>query len=223
MEPVMRDAREPVVRSEHPTGEEMSAVLGGLLRRFQLTTLLRHHKARPVLALFSFVNGCISIGILAVVALISGEPFIFPSLGPTAFIFFYTPMAPTASPRNTIVGHFVGVVVGWLSLVIFGLTDAGSVDFVGMDLPRVGAAALSLGLTSAVLVLLGTPHPPATSTTLIVSLGLMTGLSQFVVLMIAVLLITAYAFVVNRLAGLPYPVWAPKTRPEEPAVMGPAP
>ena len=54
----------------------------------------------PLLALFSFVNGCISIGLMSLAALVTGAPLIFPSLGPTAFLFFYTPTAPAASPRN---------------------------------------------------------------------------------------------------------------------------
>ena len=194
---------------EHPIGGEMSDILRGLFRRLQLKTLLGRHHSVPILALFSFVNGCLSIGIMTVVALVTGEPFIFPSLGPTAFLFFYTPSAPAASPRNTIMGHVIGCAAGWLSLVLFGLTDAGSALSTGVTGPRVLAAALSLGLTSGLMVLLRTPHPPAGATTLIVSLGLLTDLWQLGVLMIAVVLLTVQAFVINRLAGLPYPLWAP--------------
>ena len=32
--------------------------------------------------------------------MISRTPFVFPSLGPTAFLFFFTPRAPAASPRH---------------------------------------------------------------------------------------------------------------------------
>src|SRR5262249_24641568 len=99
------------------------------------------------------------------------------------------------------------------SLVIFGLTDAGPALVVGVSWPRVLAAALSLGLTSGVMVLLRAPHPPAGATTLIVSLGLLPHLWQLGVLMLAVLLLTVQAFVINRLAGIPYPIWAPKSEP----------
>jgi hypothetical protein len=46
-----------------------------------------------LLALFSFI----SLGIMAALAVITHSPFIFPSLGPTAFLFFYRPTAPAAS------------------------------------------------------------------------------------------------------------------------------
>jgi CBS-domain-containing membrane protein len=201
------------IDEEHPIGGEMSDILRGLVHRLQLKTLLGRHHSVPILALFSFINGCLSIGIMTVVALVTGEPFIFPSLGPTAFLFFYTPSAPAASPRNTIMGHAIGCAAGWLSLVIFGLTDAGSALAAGVTGPRVLAAALSLGLTSGLMVLLRTPHPPAGATTLIVSLGLLTDLWQLAVLMFAVALLTVQAFIINRMAGLPYPVWAPVNEP----------
>ena len=195
---------------EHPIGGEMSEVVRGILQRGQLSWLLEHYASTPLLALFSFVNGCISIGIMAGLALITGSPFIFPSLGPTAFLFFYTPMAPPASPRNTLFGHGIGVLAGYFSLVVMGLTAAGPALAVGVTWPRVVAAALSLGLTAGLMVLLRAPHPPAGATTLIISLGILTKPWQLVILMAAVVLLIAQALVINRLAGIPYPLWKPR-------------
>jgi CBS domain-containing membrane protein len=194
---------------EHPIGGEMSDVVRGLLVRVRLPWLLQHHARIPVLALFSFINGCISIALMSALAVVTHSPFIFPSLGPTAFLFFYTPTAPTASPRNTIIGHAVGVVAGYLSLVVTGLTQAGPALTVGVTWPRVIAAGLSLGLTAGVMVLLKSPHPPAGATTLIVSLGILRQPWQLVLLMGAVVLLTLQAIVINRLAGIPYPLWNP--------------
>lgn len=194
---------------EHPIGGQMSDVLGGIVTRFRLPWLLKRHAQVPILALFSFVNGCISIGLMAALALITNSPFIFPSLGPTAFLFFYTPTAPTASPRNTIIGHAVGVIAGYLSLVITGLTMTGPALSVGVTWPRVIAAALSLGLTAGLMVLFKSPHPPAGATTLIISLGILTKPLHLVLLMGAVVLLTLQALVINRLAGIPYPLWSP--------------
>src|SRR3989440_12805107 len=101
---------------EHPLGGEMSDVLRGILVRVRLPWLLQHYARVPVLALFSFINGCISIGLMSALAVITHSPLIFPSLGPTAFLFFYTPIQPSASPRNTIIGHAIGVLAGYLSL-----------------------------------------------------------------------------------------------------------
>lgn len=201
---------------EHPIGGEMSEVLLGLFQRLRLSNLLRHYHSVPLLALFSFVNGCLSIGLMAVAALVTRAPFIFPSLGPTAFLFFYTPTAPAASPRNTLIGHAIGAAAGWLSLVLFGLGHAGPALAVGVTGPRVLAAALSLGLTGGIMVLAKSPHPPAGATTLIVSLGLLPHLWQIGVLLLAVVLLTAQALLINRLAGIPYPLWSPTPDAPEP-------
>jgi CBS domain-containing membrane protein len=213
--------REGVSRSyidrEHPIGGQMSDIVRGLFLRTRLPWLLEHHARIPVLALFSFVNGCISIGIMAALAVVTHSPFIFPSLGPTAFLFFYTPTAPSASPRNTIIGHAIGVAAGYFSLVVTGLTMAGPALAVGVTWPRVIAAALSLGLTAGLMVLLKSPHPPAGATTLIISLGILTKPWQLLLLMAAVILLTIQAFVINRLAGIPYPLWNPPAEPADPS------
>jgi CBS domain-containing membrane protein len=194
---------------EHPIGGEMSDILRGLLRHIRLPWLTQRYAQTPVLALFSFINGCISIGLMSALALITRSPFIFPSLGPTAFLFFYTPRAPSASPRNTLVGHTIGVLAGYLSLVVTGLMAAGPALAVGVTWPRVIAAALSLGLTSGLMVLFKSPHPPAGATTLIISLGILTKPWQLLLLLVAVVLLTLQALAINRLAGIPYPLWNP--------------
>ncbi|MGH9626224.1 MAG: HPP family protein, partial [Bryobacteraceae bacterium] len=53
------------------------------------------------------------IAILAGVAMVSHTPFVFPSLGPTAILLFYSPLSPTASPRHTIYGHAIGILCGY--------------------------------------------------------------------------------------------------------------
>ena len=194
---------------EHPIGGEMSDIVRGLLTHIRLPWLIQRYAQTPVLALFSFINGCISIGLMSALALITRSPFIFPSLGPTAFLFFYTPRAPSASPRNTLIGHTIGVLAGYFSLVVTGLTAAGPALAVGVTWPRVIAAALSLGLTSGLMVLFKSPHPPAGATTLIISLGILTKPWQLLLLLVAVVLLTLQALAINRLAGIPYPLWNP--------------
>lgn len=197
-------------RDRYPIGGRMSDTVLGLGKRFRLKPLTERYNSVGILGLFAFVNGLVSIGLMSLVALVTGQPFIFPSLGPTAFLLFYTPLQPTASPRNTLCGHLIGVAAGYLSLVIFGLVDAGPALQVGMTWARVGAAALSLALTAGAMVWLRVPHPPAGATTLIVSLGLLTTIPELAVLMLGVLLLVIQGLAINRLAGVPYPVWSPK-------------
>lgn len=160
---------------------------------------------------FNFVNGSLSIGLISLLALVTQEAFIFPSLGATAFILFYVPLASPASPRNTLGGHLIGALAGLGSLHLFGLQHSPSAMDAGVDLYRAGAAALSLGATSSLMILLRVAHPPAGATALIVSLGLMPQLGQLPVLMGGVALLLLQAFITNRLAGIPYPAWRAHT------------
>lgn len=57
------------------------------------------------------------------------------------------------------------------------------------------------------MVLLRVSHPPAGATTLIISLGLLSHPVHLVILEIAVVLLSAQALFINRIAGLPFPVW----------------
>lgn len=60
------------------------------------------------------------------------------------------------------------------------------------------------------MILLRVSHPPAGATTLIVSLGLISRPRDLLILEIAVVLLAALAIGINRLAGLPYPLWSPR-------------
>ncbi len=181
-----------------------------LLRRLRLDWLLQHFPSRLVRSIYVFVNGFITIAVLALLALLSRNPFVFPSLGPTAYLLFFSPLGKTSSPRNTIFGHAIGLVCGYAA---FALTGAGAQPFGGQQVifwPRILAAALSLSATGALMVLLDVSHPPAGATTLIVSLGIISKPRELVIIEVAVFLLVAQALVINRLAGLPYPLWNAK-------------
>jgi CBS domain-containing membrane protein len=200
---------------KHTQEERHTAItpLGTLLRYVQLPRLMQQYPHIPVFALYNFLSGFLSIGLMAVFAVILHSPFIFPSLGPTAFHYFSRQTAPTASPRNAILGHLIGTVAGYFSLVVTGLTTAGPAIANGVTWPRVIAAALSLGLTAGLMLLFRTSHAPAGATTLIISLGILTQPWQLVVLMIAIILLTLQAIAVNRLFGMPFPLWSQPAAP----------
>jgi CBS-domain-containing membrane protein len=150
------------------------------------------------------------MALMALGALATGEPLVFPSLGPTAFMLFYQPTSPAACPRNVLLGHLIGIVAGYVSLVAFGLRHAEPALAGGLTLAWVGSAAMSLALTSGAMVWLRVPHPPAGATTLIVSLGIIPRPGQLVALGAAILLLVLQALVINRLSGIAYPIWAPR-------------
>lgn len=183
------------------------------LEGLALEPLQRRFGAVPVLGLYALVNGLVSIAVMTAAALVTGVPLVFPSLGPTAYLLFSDPLGGAAAPRNTIIGHGIGVLAGWGSLAVFGLQDVAAADAMGATPGRVGAAAVSLALTSALMVWLRLPHPPAAATTLIVSLGVLPHPEELAVLMMAVVLLAAQGWIINRLAGVPVPVWAPRREP----------
>lgn len=205
-----------------PVGGNLSELVFGLAERASIRSLTRRHDSTAVLGLFAFVNGVLSIALMSIAALVTGAPFIFPSLGPTAFLLFYTPTQPASSPRNTLGGHAIGAAAGYLALVIFGLTENAPALVEGVGADRVAAAALSLGLTSGLMVWARVPHPPAGATTLIISLGILREPEDLLVLMLAVALLVVQAYVINHLAGIDYPRWSPQptespASPESPA------
>ncbi len=98
-------------------------------------------------ALFMFINGFVSIGILCGLAMAFQTPFIFPPLGASTFLLFFTPTTPAASPRNTLCGHAIDIVSGYAALWVTGLQHAGPaiVSFGGVapTLPAHGASLSS--------------------------------------------------------------------------------
>jgi len=150
----------------------------------------------------------VSVAILAGLALVSHAPLVFPSVGPTAFMLYFTPLAPTASPRNALCGHAIGIGCGYASLWSVGLEYAPCAMQEGIYWPRVLAAALSLATTGACMVLLDAVHPPAGATTLIVALGIITTPAHLGIMELAVALLVLQAFAINRLAGIEYPLWS---------------
>jgi len=177
-------------------------------RRLRLTHLLGRFDERVVWAAYMVVNGFVTIALLGAVAALSGTPFVFPSLGPTAFLFFFNPLSPSATPRNAIVGHAIGIGCGYGSLVLFGLTQAGPATVVGVTVARVFAAALSFSATGALMVLFRAAHPPAGATTLLISLGALTRPAHLALIELAVGVLVLQAIAINRLAGLDYPLWS---------------
>lgn len=198
----------------HPPSSpaEERRLLGGLLRGWPA---YRAGKlpGRPLWALFVCINSAITIGVLALVALATHAPFVFPSLGPAAYVLFFHPKMPTAAPRHAVFGHGIALLGGYFALWVTGLRHAPSTVAMGMTWPRVAAAAISLAVTGGAIVLAKCEHPPAGATALIVSLGIITRPRYLLIIELAVLVMVGQAIVINRLAGLDYPLWSPRHPP----------
>lgn len=178
-----------------------------LFVRLGLGRLVRPLSPRTLWAVYVFVNGFISIALLTLCAVGTGVPFMFPSLGPTAYQLFFSPRAETSAPYNAVIGHAIGLVCGYAAFRITQIPESVILARGGLDWRLIVAAALSLAATGALMILLRASHPPAGATTLIVSLGIITRPTYLLVIEVAVFLLTLQAFCINRLAGLPYPFW----------------
>ncbi len=126
----------------------------------------------------------------------TGQLFIFPSLWPSTFLFFYLPLTPENLPCKTILSHGTGILIGLLTENLIRAST---------PITRVVSAALALGLVAAAIIIADFAHLAAASTTLLVSLGLISESSELVFLMVAVVLLATQALVINQLSGIAYP------------------
>jgi len=188
--------------------EQSGRTVMNLFGRLRLARLIERFPKRIVWAVFVFVNGFITCAILASMAMIWKTTFMFPSLGPTAFMLFFNPTSTAASPRNVVLGHAIGILCGYGALWLTGLQHAAPATVTGVDDPRIIAAAVSLAATGGFMILFNVVHPPAAATTLIISLGIITTPVHLLIIELAVVALALQAIVVNRLAGVDYPLWA---------------
>lgn len=134
-------------------------------------------------------------GLLAVtgaLAVVSGEPFVFPSLGPSAYLLATAGDEQTA--RRVVGGHAVGVVAGWLAYVAFagGLVVTDPLAPFGIGVARLAVAGMvAVTATTLGMLLTDTRHAPACATTLIVSLGLLASPRELGVLFVGVCVLYA--------------------------------
>lgn len=125
------------------------------------------------------------------IAWISGSPFIFPSLGPTAYILAFD-QKYSHSAKVVIGGHTFGILGGLVSyyLVVYPynllmLTEVTSTSglFLGLG------AALAMAITIFLMLVFRVSHPPACATTLIISLGILPHLYDGLIILIAVVIL----------------------------------
>ena len=133
------------------------------------------------------------VGIVGVTAVAAHQPWLFPSLGPTAYLLAAYPELPSARLYNCLVGHLVGLGSGFAAVAIFNVWDAPIVPLHEVTWPRMGAAAVAIGLTVLVNRLLRSGHPPAAATTLLVALGTFHTAWGAALVAIGVVLLLAFA------------------------------
>lgn len=177
-------------------GQAVAGPAAGLLGRARERAGTLGGGAYAALLSFTVLALAGSIGLAA------QQPWVFPSLGATVLLFFDAPHSPAARPRNTLVGHLVGITVGAGCVGLFHLAGVAPAPVGGLTGGHVAAAALSVAVTAMVLALLRNPHPPAGASTLIVSLGIIGGPAGLAVMVGAVLLVTGVGWGLNLALGV---------------------
>jgi len=123
--------------------------------------------------------------VLGVLAWGSGQPFVFPSLGPTAFVLAFERDSDRLAGPRIVASHLIGGVVGlfaWSVLAAGGSLTATPPPFSAGGFRLAASATLSIVLTSWAMIVTDSVHPPACATTLIVSLGLLSTLFRVAII-----------------------------------------
>lgn len=132
--------------------------------------------------------------VLGVIAWVTGQPFIFPSLGPSAFVLAHDRQGEVVAPRRVVGSHLIGAVAGLVAYwtLAAGVTLTATPDpgtIAGLRLAAAGVC--SVALTSWAMIATGTEHAPACATTLIVSLGLLSTATAATTIVVAVGILVA--------------------------------
>lgn len=133
--------------------------------------------------------------VLGVIAWFSGQPFIFPSLGPSAFILAFERRGERTRTYRIVGSHLIGGIAGFLaySLLASGVsltTTPEPASAAGLGLALSGM--LSIVLTSWGMIATDTIHAPACATTLIVSLGLLSTPLQVGIIVVSVIILVEF-------------------------------
>ncbi|SDQ25901.1 HPP family protein [Natronobacterium texcoconense] len=139
------------------------------------------------------VNVFLHFTVLGLITLATGRPFLFPSLGPSAYLMATGEKARAEGAYHVIGGHAVAVVGGLIAYALLGNEVSAYVVFdqpdpaFSMDLVYLSASAtLAMMLTTTTMLVTKTNHAAACATTLIVALGLMGGLEDAAIIVGAV-------------------------------------
>jgi hypothetical protein len=137
------------------------------------------------------------VGVLAVLA--GQQPWLLPSLGPTAYLVAENPGHPTSRLYNTIVGHLVGLGAGFLAVALLNVwQDPAVLTDHKLVASRALAAFIAVALTIGLAPVLRASHPPAAATTLLVALGALKTWEASVSLMVGVVIIAIAGEVIRQ-------------------------
>lgn len=167
--------------------------------------LLRHLSRQPWATLvpddlWAPVTGALLIFVVGVLGLAAHRPWVFASLGPTAYLHAENPEHRSSRFYNTVVGHLVALGSGFFALWVLNAWNAPDVMATGdLTMVRVAASTIAIGVTILLVLALRASHQPAGATTLLVTLGTFQKFNDAIVVIVGVVLIAAIGEPIRRL------------------------
>lgn len=150
--------------------------------------------------LWAPVTAALLIFLVGILGLAAHRPWIFASLGPTAYLHAENPDHRSSHFYNTVVGHMVALGSGFIALWVLNAWNAPNVMATGhLTMVRVWASTIAIGVTVLLVLALHASHQPAGATTLLVALGAFQTLNDAAIVIIGVLLIAAIGEPIRRL------------------------
>ena len=180
--------------------------------RLAVPSLLAGCDERKVIPFYAAATGGTAILIISVLAWLVDLPLLFPALGPSAFILLTAPFSRAAAPRSVITGHFVAIATGFVVWRLVSFLAGGPVSTASGGWPVLVSPSLAMAIVCMLLAWLACPHAPACASALIASLGAARGWPELMGMAGGVLLLTAQAVLIGRLAGINMPLWRPRPR-----------
>ncbi|TKX71138.1 HPP family protein [Halorubrum sp. SP9] len=152
--------------------------------------------------------------VLGLVAWATGQPFVFPSLGPSAFVLAFDRRSERERAVRVVGSHLIGGLAGlaaWAGIADGAALTATPPAFSPEGFRLTASAVVSLVTTSWAMIATETVHPPACATTLIVSLGLLSTPAEVAIIVASVTVLVAFhgavVLLFERLAGDAHPLY----------------
>lgn len=142
----------------------------------------------------------IVLGLIGLLGMVAGMPWLFPSLGPTIAIQTTTPNAPGGRPWNVMLGHMIGMTAAFIAVHITGAIHSPSIISAhALSLSRVSASVLAVCISMLLQRVCKAEHPPAEATTLLIALGALEATPRnALVIFLGVVLVIAFGQTAKR-------------------------
>jgi hypothetical protein len=152
--------------------------------------------------------------VLGAIAWATGQPFVFPSLGPSAFLLAFDRRSERERAARIVGSHLIGGAAGltaWWLIAAGGSLTATPPAFSPAGFRLAASATVSLVATSWAMIATDAVHAPACATTLIVSLGLLSTPTEVAIIVASVSVLVGFhagvILVFKRIVGDAHPLY----------------